>query len=341
MKRTRTLLFFLSVILLFTSCSKEEVQRNSTITIVFYNVENLFDTVDKPDKADEEFTPNGAKEWNEERYAKKINDIAKVLSSVNSQELPEMIGLCEVENRKVLEDLVENDLLKQGEYKIVHYESPDTRGIDNAFIYRPDEFEVNFSQPIPVSFEGEPDFYTRDILYVKGKTNNKEELHIFVNHWPSRIGGTEETEYARLAVATIVKSKIDSIQAQNSMAEIIVMGDMNDEPSNYSLSEILAAVKPDSNVNGLVNLMYPVYDQNLGSYVYQGNWNMLDNIIVSSNLLDDDGFSCTEKKGHVFHQEWMEYKNTEGEISPNKTYGGLNYYGGVSDHFPVYISLKK
>lgn len=341
MKQSGIILFISTIILLFASCSKEAFQHRSNITVVFYNVENLFDTVDEPGKADEEFMPDGSKQWNKERYEKKLNDIAKVLSSISNHDLPEMIGLCEVENRKVLEDLVENNLLKKGGYKIVHYESPDTRGIDNAFIYRPDEFKVSFSQPIPVSFEGEPDFYTRDILYIKGKTKKSEEMHVFINHWPSRIGGQDETEYARLQVAHRLRDKIDSIQLQSPSAKIIVMGDMNDEPSNLSLSYVLGAGKPESGKNGLVNLMYPIYDQNLGSYVYQGEWNMLDNIIVSSNLLDDEGFKCVEKQGYVFHQEWMEYKNQEGQISPNKTYGGANYYGGVSDHFPVYINLKR
>ncbi len=252
-----------------------------------------------------------------------------------------MIGLCEIENGKVLEDLVNDKYLAQGKYKIVHYESPDNRGIDCAFLYRPDEFKVISSRPVHVSFAGEPDFHTRDILYVKGKTLNGEEMHIFVNHWPSRIGGEEQTEYARVTVASLLKSKIDSVQNVNPSAEIIVMGDMNDEPSNKSLAEVLGASKPGNNNSNLVNLMYPVHEEKLGSYYYRGNWNMLDNLVVSSNLLDDKGFRCKDKQGHVFHQSWMEYKNTNGVLSPNRTYGGSNYYGGISDHFPVYMSLQR
>ena len=341
MKRILILFSATLIVLYLNSCSKEKQQSKLNFTVVFYNVENLFDTVDEPGKSDEEFTPDGPKQWNQERYSKKVNDIAKVLSSINDKELPEIIGLCEIENQKVLEDLVGNSQLASGEYKIVHYESPDNRGIDNAFLYRPDEFEVISARPIHVSFEGEPDFHTRDILYVKGKTTNGEEMHIFVNHWPSRIGGTDATESSRLPIASILKNKIDSIQHQNNLAEIIVIGDMNDEPSNLSLAVVLGASRPESETDGLVNLMYPIYDENLGSYVYQGDWNMLDNIVVSSNLLDDKGFCCTEKQGHVFHQEWMEYKNSDDQISPNKTYGGSNYYGGVSDHFPVFLSLKR
>ena len=340
MKKTNPLIiiaFFF--VLVLTSCSVTKYQGKRNLTVVFYNVENLFDTINEPGKTDGEFTPEGQNKWTKERYNKKVEDIAKVLGSINENELPEMIGLCEIENRKVLEDLVENHNLAKGKYQIVHYESPDNRGIDNAFLYRPDEFEVIFSQPIHVKFDDEPDFRTRDILYVKGKNLNKEEMHVFVNHWPSRIGGTDATESARLQVASKLKNKIDSIVLQNSSAEIIVIGDMNDEPSNLSLANVLGASKPGSNTDGLVNLMYPIHEAKLGSYFYQGNWNMLDNIVVSFNLLDKKGFSCTDGQGHVYHQEWMEFKNTRGQISPNKTYSGSNYYGGVSDHFPVYIEL--
>ena len=340
-KRTTVLLITILVVFVLISCSTEKSQNRRNLTVAFYNVENLFDTIDEPGKNDEEFTPGGQDKWTEERYYKKVDDIAKVLSSINEKELPEMIGLCEVENQKVLEDVVNDNHLSRGKYRIVHYESPDNRGIDCAFLYRPDEFDVVSSRPIHVSFAGEPEFHTRDILYVKGKTLNGEEMHIFINHWPSRIGGAEQSEYARVTVATLLKSKIDSVQQENSSAEIIVMGDMNDEPSNKSLTEVLGAAKPGDTNSGLVNLMYPIHEAKQGSYKYQGNWNMLDNLVVSSNLLDNKGFQCVEKQGHVFHREWMEYKNANGEISPNRTYGGTNYYGGISDHFPVYMSLKR
>lgn len=341
MKRFTVFNVIIFAVVVLTSCSTQKFQNRKNLTVVFYNVENLFDTINEPGKTDGEFTPNGQNKWTDERYNKKVDDIARVLGSINVNDLPEIIGLCEIENRKVLEDLVSDKFLARGLYRIVHYESPDNRGIDCAFLYRQDEFEVIASRPVHVSFAAEPNFHTRDILYIKGRTLNGEEMHIFVNHWPSRIGGEEQTENARVSVATLLKSKIDSVQKEDPMAEIIVMGDMNDEPSNKSLDEVLGASKPGNKNNGLVNLMYPVYEAKQGSYYYRGNWNMLDNLVVSSNLLDDKGFCCTDKLGHVFHQDWMEYKNTNGVFSPNRTYGGSNYYGGVSDHFPVYISLKQ
>lgn len=337
--QTLLLLVFFTVVL--SSCSKGKYNKKRNLTIAFYNVENLFDLEDEPGKEDEEFTPESKKKWNKERYDKKLNDLSKVLSSINKDELPEIIGLCEVENQKVLDDLVKSDELAKGKYKIVHFESPDFRGIDCALIYRPDEFKVKKSEAINVSFKDEPDNSTRDILYVKGKTRNFEELHIFVNHWPSRIGGVEKTESKRVEVASILKNKIDSIQAKKSSSKIIVMGDMNDEPSNTSLNNILNARNPDDTDANFVNLMYPDDDAGKGSYNYRGNWNMLDNIIVSANLLDNKGFQCKEKKGYIFQKDWMEYKNNTGQVSPNRTYGGPNYYGGISDHFPVYFMLER
>ena len=315
--------------------------KKRNLTVVFYNVENLFDTENNSGSNDGEFTPEGEKRWTEERYNKKLEDISKVLSSVNKDELPEIIGLCEIENRKVLDDLVKTNLLAGGKYEVAHFESPDFRGIDCALIYRPDEFTVIKSTPVNVSFDDDPEYTTRDILYVKGETNNQEEFHIFVNHWPSRIGGLEQTEPKRIAVARILKSKIDSVQNTNPGANILVIGDMNDEPSNKSLNEVLEAKSSEVNNAELVNLMYPVHANKKGSYNYRGNWNMLDNIVVSSGLLDNKGFQIVDKQGFVFSEKWMEYEDKNAGITPNRTYGGPNYYGGVSDHFPVFIQLSR
>lgn len=322
-----------------TSFAEGGFSKKRNITVVFYNVENLFDTRNDMGERDGEFTPEGANKWTEVRYVKKLEDISKVLGSVNKKELPEIIGLCEIENRKVLDDLVKTQLLKDGKYEIEHFESPDFRGIDCALLYRPDEFKVIKSSPVNIAFADDPEFTTRDILYVKGETRNKEEFHIFVNHWLSRIGGLEQTELKRIAVAQSLKSKIDSVLNVNSKANILVMGDMNDEPSNKSLNEVLAAKSPEVNNAALVNLMYPIHANKKGSYNYRGNWNMLDNIVVSAGLLDNNGFQCVDKCGYVFHEKWMEYEDKNNGMTPNRTYGGPNYYGGVSDHFPVYVNF--
>jgi predicted extracellular nuclease len=333
-------IFILFVFLIILSCSSEKKKFSKHLTVVFYNVENLFDLKDEPGKSDEEFTPEGEKKWTQERYSKKLADISRVLASVNPDELPEIIGLCEVENRKVLEDLINHRNIAKGKYKIVHHESPDFRGIDCALIYRPKEFKVLEHFPVRVVLHDKPDYKTRDILYVKGKSKNKEELHIFVNHWPSRTGGVANTEPIRVGVAMILREKVDSILKISPEANIIVMGDMNDEPINKSMVSTLGAAAPAYQGSVLKNLMFGPDNEGKGTYNYRGNWNMLDNMVVSESLLDEEGFRCVEKTGFIFRREWMEYKNQDGDLVPNRTYGGPNYYGGISDHFPVYFKLE-
>jgi predicted extracellular nuclease len=348
MKRKKAISLTLVVLLISVLISvvgslfaNKNYNTKKNITVLFYNVENLFDTQNQEGKNDGEFTPEGTKNWTEERYKKKLEDISKVISSVNKNELPEIVGLCEVENRKVLEDLVTTPNLVDGAYKIEHFESPDFRGIDCALIYRPDEFEVIESRPLKITFKEEPDYTTRDILYVKGRTKNRELFHIYVNHWPSRIGGTDQTEHERVTVAGVVKAHADSALTAYTKAHILIMGDMNDEPSNKSLEDVLEAKNPGTSNAGFFNLMYPEHLDQKGTYNYRGNWNMLDNIVISGGLFDKKGFRVKENKGYIFSETWMEYKNAKGEISPNRTYGGPNYYGGVSDHFPVFFHLTR
>ncbi len=330
------------VFLLITSCSPWRNAGRRNMTVVFYNVENLFDLEDAAGKNDEEFTPDGEKQWTQMRYQKKLRDISRAIGSINEGDLPEIVGLCEVENEKVVADITRTGLLSLAKYQVIHHESPDIRGIDCALIYRPSEFKVLEHFAIPVRFENDPEYKTRDILYVKGRTRNWEEFHVFVNHWPSRYGGVEKTSPKRRHAARILKGKIDSVRsASGKRAHIIVMGDMNDEPTNKSLKNDLNALPPGGPGNGLVNLMFPEDREGKGSYNYRGEWNMLDNIIVSSGLLDEKGFQVVGEKGFVFHQDWMEYRREEGGFSPNRTYGGPNYYGGVSDHFPVYFRLRR
>lgn len=330
------------VIFVFTSsCAPWKKAAYRNMTVVFYNVENLFDLENDPHKNDNEFTPESKKQWDKTKYNKKLADISRVISGINEGDLPEIVGLCEVENEQVVSDLVRTGLLAKGNYKVVHRESPDFRGIDCALIYRPDEFKVTSYFAVPVQFNDDPNYVTRDILYVKGRTRNREEFHIFVNHWPSRVGGVAQTEPKRLKVAAILKSKVDSVMAANPNSHIIVMGDLNDDPDNKSLLEVLNAQPPSTPGAQLINLMFPEFLEGKGSYNYRSNWNMLDNLIVSPGLLDSNGFKVVRGKGYIYRESWMEYRNSDGKISPNRTYGGPNYYGGVSDHFPVYFRLYR
>jgi len=329
-----TLLFILIGFISFSSIAQE-----NTATILFYNTENLFDTINDPLIIDEEFTPEGKKQWTTERYQKKLNNIAKVVSSISENKLPVIAGFCEVENRGVLEDLIKTEALKSNNYKIIHEDSPDSRGIDVGLIYNSNEFEYIEHKSIPVN-TGE-EYKIRDILYTKGILYGEDTIHIFVNHWKSRSGGQEETEPQRIKCAETLRKEVDSILESNKNAKILIMGDLNDGPKNTSIFETLKA--NNSEVKGtLYNLMLEQSENGKGTHSYRGEWSMLDNLIVSYNFLNDKkGFVVDGKTGHIFSADWITFQNKNGQKSPNRTYGGSNYYGGYSDHYPVYIVLKK
>jgi len=327
---------FVALIWVLSSCSTVKEMQKHEYTVVSYNVENLFDTVDDPTIPDEEFLPESEKKWTNERYQKKLNDLAEVISEINPKELPEIVGLVEVENQTVLEDLIHTAKLNN-QYAIIHEESPDYRGIDVSLIYRRDAFTEVMHETLPVVFPDDPNFKTRDILHVTGKIRNKT-VHVFVNHWPSRIGGDEKTEPKRNLAASVLKSKVDQVLASDPNARIIIMGDMNDEPANISLQQTLGATLPNSQAK-LVNLMMPDDTAGLGTYFYSGSWNMLDNLVVSGNMISGKQMHVVDQKGFIFSKDWMTYTNKNGDKTPNRTYVGNKYVAGVSDHFPVYFKL--
>lgn len=314
-------------------------ENNESAIIMFYNVENLYDTINDPFTNDDDFTPEGKNNWTSIRYQKKINDIAKVISSINENDLPIIAGFAELENKTVLEDLIQTESLKLKKYKIVHEESPDVRGIDVGLIYNADEFQYLTHTKIPVTLDTE--YKVRDILYTKGILKGTDTLHIFVNHWKSRSGGQNETESQRIECALTLKNAVDSIINTNSYAKILIMGDLNDEPSDKSVFEILKA-NNSGEQGSLYNLMLTLAQNGYGTYSFRGEWNMLDNIIVSNNMLSDKkGFVVSKNSGQIFSAEWISFTNKDGDKSPNRTYGGSNYYGGYSDHYPVFVILKK
>lgn len=339
---------YLSILLgislcLTIQCTGQEPENE--LTIVFYNVENLFDTQDEPGKEDDEFTPGSELEWDQKKYEKKLDDLAHVISSINPSELPEIVGLSEVENQKVLNDLISTEYMKTGHYSSIHIEGPDIRGIDVALIHRPDEFAAIDYKAIPVVFPFDSVEKVRDILYVKGKTKDGEILHLFVNHWKSRSEGVQETEPKRIYTAITLRKEIDLLLNKEPDAKIIIMGDLNDEPTNRSIHEMLSANNKRKNAGPreLYNLMYDLHNTGSnGSYCYKGTWNMLDNLIISRTLLNDKtGYHTDFNGGKIFQQDWMLYKDEKyNESVPNRTYGGPQYYGGISDHLPVYVTLK-
>lgn len=333
----RKIFICLSIFIMF-ACDAIE---NKEYTIAFYNVENLFDIYDDENINDEDFLPSGRKKWDEERYNLKLKHISKVLRAINVSNMPDIIGLCEIENRKVLEDLI-NQTEYENSFGIVHKESPDRRGIDCALLYNKNTFKVISEELIQIRLPWNDYFRTRDILHVVGSFIQGEKIHVYVNHWPSRREGKKITERRRVYVASQLKKNIIKVRNDDANAKIIVLGDFNDEPSNKAVDEELQAkaMNDDSEMN-LFNLMYRYDTAGEGSYNYRGEWNMLDNIIVSGNLLDkSQAYYCDADAGEIFMQDWFIFQKRNGDKLPNRTYLGSRYLGGYSDHFPVYFKLK-
>jgi predicted extracellular nuclease len=331
--------------LLVLTVSLLQAQRNpDTFTVMFYNVENLFDTVNHPDFDDDEFTPASAKAWNIEKYEKKLTDIARVILSLPGRELPGIIGFSEVENEQVLNDLINTRGLRKAGYEAVLTEGADPRGIDCGLIYRRDLFRYKSHELIPVEDMADPDYIHRGILHVRGEGPDGKPLHIFVNHWKSRWGGVRETEPKRIYAAIALRRTLDMILSRESDPRYIIMGDFNDDPTNRSLTEVLHAGNKRKNqfINDSYNLFYDLHNMDdEGTLNYQGTWQMYDQIIVSYTLIDQDrGLSTTFTGGRILKEEWMLYHDERRDLKvPNRTYGGDEYFGGISDHLPVYVTF--
>jgi hypothetical protein len=307
---------------------------------MFYNVENLFDPFNDTLTNDDEFLPQGIRNWSWERYRKKCIAIGKVIVAVGGEEAPELVGLCEVENRFVLEGIVRYGPLVKLGYEIVHRDSPDHRGIDVALLYQPERFRLLSHHFFPVYYKNQTQSKTREILYAKGITMTEDTLHVFVNHWPSRWGGQLESEHKRLAAATTLRSRLDSLWQRNSDSQIIVMGDFNDYPQNTSLSKVLNAGRPILNSGRKLYNLAMDWDYG-GSHKYQGHWGMLDQILVTHSILKGKGIlQCEASDFHVFQAPYLlEEDPTYLGRKPFRTYFGYKYQGGFSDHLPVYLDL--
>ena len=304
---------------------------------MFYNVENLFDTFDDPATNDEEFTKGGEKGWSYYRYKKKLNNIAKTIIAVGGWEPPDIVGLCEIENFQVLLDLTTETPLKKYGYQIIHDNSMDRRGIDNAMIYIPTKLNKLQQQYIKIREQNK--FQTRDILYTSFTFLGKDTVSFYVNHWPSRYGGKSFSEEKRISVASTLRKHVDSVLTINSASKLLIMGDFNDEPPDRSLSEVLNAkeVHSHSGNEGLINLSYPDFNRGEGTLVYKEidyTWFLFDQIIVTSTLIHGDGLNVRGMKSNIFKPEWL-IENGR----PKRTYQGPIYKGGFSDHLPIFIDL--
>lgn len=316
-------------------------KEKQQLKVVFYNVENLFDTIDDKHKNDNEFLPGSEKEWNGERYAHKVSNLGKVLVAIDSLELPAIIGFAEVENREVLEDLVRLTPLNKVPYRVILEEGSDPRGIDVALIFRADKLNYLSHQAVAASRQ----FKTRDILYVKLLGPAGDTLHLFVNHWKSRSGGEEKTRPKRIENASLLREVVDSLFALDPMNRVVIMGDLNDEPSDESVALALEALpvekKPVS--NELYNLFYHAYEQGEGTLWYR-DWDLFDQIIVSGNLLVRKRKNTPfifPPEGSIFRAPWVLDPVGAKEPVPFRSYAyKRGYIGGFSDHLPVYMILQ-
>ncbi|MDR2853845.1 MAG: endonuclease [Prevotellaceae bacterium] len=311
--------------------------------IVCYNVENYFDTVDDSLTNDAEFLPRGSRHWNYSKYKAKQVHIGKVLINIGGWTPPAIVGLCEVESHRALVDLTRYSVLRKFNYQFVHYDSPDARGVDVALLYQPKMFQVVNSKPIRISFKNFPDVKTRDVLLVTGKIPNGDTLHLFVCHLPSRLGGELESEERRIEVAQIVRTHIDSLMTAYQNPNIIVMGDFNDYPDNQSITRGIDALPPSPNPqpNAMYNLSLPLHLAGKGTYKHEGQWGMLDQFIVSGNLLNPASNIFTQTTdAHVFDADFLLEDDVANLGKKHfRTYNGMSYHSGYSDHLPMYADF--
>jgi hypothetical protein len=318
-------------------------QNPEKIRLAFYNVENLFDTINDPLTGDDEFTPGGAKGWYFSRYLDKLDHIYKTITALGEWDPPALVGFCEVENRSVLYDLVAKTPFIKNGYEIIHQDSPDKRGIDVGLIYHPKLFKPISFQAIRVNITKDSSSTTRDILYVTGKIFKTDTEHIFINHLHSRSGGQAKSEPRRIIAAETLRHHVDSIFKLNPNANIVIMGDFNDEPGDESIYEFLRA-KEDSipkQPTDLYNGMYSYYKKEIGTEKFQEHWHCLDQIILSYPLLNTKN-GVIMSSPTIFKASWL-IEPDEKYLGdrPYRTYSGPKYTGGYSDHLPVYVDLIK
>ena len=322
---------------------QKEVEIEETFRIMFYNVENLFDTRDDSLKRDDDFTPRGIKGWGSRKYKTKLDNIYRTIIGVGGWKPPAVVGLCEVENGFVLKELIVRTPLRKLGYEIIHEESPDKRGIDVALLYRTSKFQPIRYKPIQIDFPFDKDSKTRDILYVKGSVLDRDTVHLFINHWPSRFGGHIETDPKRNFVASVLREKVDSIYQTDSEANIVIMGDLNDSIHDESVSEVLKAKKEmmDLKSNDLFNLMAALEEEGKGTHKHENHWGILDQIIVSVPLLQrKNGLQILNQKAVIFEGSFLiQEEDKRLGKRPFRTYYGAQYLGGYSDHLPIYLDL--
>ena len=338
-------LSFLKVPLLFCLIIEIQVvssfvafgQERDGMRVAFWNFENFFDPFADSTRVYNEFTENGGQHWTKSRFYKKRNNLYKAILAISENEPLAILGIAEVENEYVLKMLFNQTPLQTHNYRIVHYEGDDKRGIDVAMVYCIDKLQLVYTEPVKVQNPKNPKYKTRDILYAKFFDRRGDTLHVFVNHWPSRYGGERETIKLRALAANTLRHKVDSLfSLPQTIPKIIIMGDFNDTPEDPSIKDILCKNK------SLINLF--AENKKLGfegTLKHQYNWQIFDQIIVSNSLINNDiGLLYRQNSAQIFHADFLfEKDETYGGVKLFRTYVGPKYFGGYSDHLPVYIDL--
>lgn len=328
-----------------TRAQTHKGKRVQVFGVAFYNLENLFDTINNNGKYDLEFSPQGKNQWNGNRYWKKIDNLSYALSQMTTPQTwegPSIIGVSEIENITVLQDLVNAKALKSWNLKVIHHDSPDRRGVDVGLLYNP-----KFFKPIRVTnhlltVDSLPYFRTRDQMCVVGLLGGVR-VGVIVNHWPSRRGGEAQSSWLREAAASLTKHIADSLLNIDPNIGIIVMGDLNDDPFNKSVSLTLGALKTENEVKagGFFNPFWKLLDQGIGSYIYRGGWNLFDQIIVNYNLLPQGPSRLKFSKAIVFNKDFLKQQSGQYKGYPHRTFASGVWTAGYSDHFPTEIFLTK
>lgn len=342
--------YIISCLLLFFFYGNAQEKTTYKVqTIAFYNLENLFDFEDDPLTFDDDRTPDGKDHWTEDLYNAKVKNMAKVISEIGADvtgTTPTIIGVCEIENRKVLEDLVNQEPLLKKEYGIIQFDSPDRRGIDVALLYQKRLFTPTHYKAVPLYIYAENDLtkriYTRDQLIVSGMLDG-EKIHVIVNHWPSRSGGEARSRPKRIKAAQLNKHIIDSVFVEDPYAKIITMGDLNDDPTSPSVKEYLKTIdsKEDLQLKQLYNPMEAMFKKGLGTLAWRDGWNLFDQMILSTELLKNDYSSYRFYKAGIYNKSYLANSRGRYKGYPYRSFGNGTFTGGYSDHFPVFLYLIK
>lgn len=339
--------FLISIsIIIFSSISFGQKSDNVEVACIgFYNLENLFDTIDSPDVRDTEYTPTGRNNWDSKKYIEKLQNLSFVINDLGAATSPDgcaILGVCEVENKTVLEDLVKEKHIANRKYQIAHIDSPDKRGIDVGLLYQKKYFEPTNITSHQLNFKDNPEYKTRNQLVVTGNLLG-EQMTFIVCHWPSRSGGQAASEIRRIQAAQLGRHIIDSIFAENSQAKIILMGDLNDDPVNKSLKQYLLAKGKIAKVksNMLYNPMYDLYKKGLGTLAWGDAWNLFDQVLLSYAFLGTDYSTFKYFKTEVLRKPYLLQAEGRYKGYPKRTTAGGKHLGGYSDHLPVYVTLVR